>query len=75
MAILDIGMPDLDGYELVAQLREKKFKCTYIALTGYGQAREKKKALEAGFDYHLTKPAGINDIEMILREVVSTKKK
>lgn len=70
VAILDIGMPDMDGYELVGLLRERKLQCTYIALTGYGQDNDKKKALHAGFAYHLTKPAGIKEIETILRKVV-----
>lgn len=69
VAILDIGMPDLDGYEIVGLLREEKLNCSYVALTGYGQIHDKKKALAAGFDYHLTKPTGLKEIETILKKV------
>lgn len=72
-AILDIGMPDMDGYELVRLLREEKFFCTYIALTGFGQSHDKKKAQLSGFDFHLTKPTGIKEIVKMLEKVASTK--
>ena len=75
VAILDIGMPDLDGYEIVGLLRQEKLSCTYVALTGYGQTHDKEKALLAGFDYHLTKPAGLKEIETILRKVARAIKK
>jgi signal transduction histidine kinase/CheY-like chemotaxis protein len=65
--ILDIGLPDMDGYDLARMLRlGLGFKGTLIALTGYGQEDDKQRAREAGFDYHLTKPIGIADLEAIL---------
>jgi len=75
VAILDIGMPIMDGYELVRMLHKEKFSCSYIALTGYGQSHDKENALLAGFDYHLTKPAGIKEIETILQKVAQETKK
>ena len=66
-------MPDMDGYELVRLLREEKFFCTYIALTGFGQSHDKKKAQLSGFDFHLTKPTGIKEIVKMLEKVASTK--
>ncbi len=55
--LLDIGLPDMDGYEIARRLRgEEKFEATLIALTGYGQEQDKLRASEAGFDFHLVKP-------------------
>ena len=75
VAILDIGMPDMDGYELARMLQKEKLPCVYIALTGYGQTHDKQNALAAGFDYHLTKPAGIKEIEAILKKIAHEAKK
>lgn len=57
--ILDIGLPDMTGYELARRLRaQPPFSgATFIALTGYGQPQDKARAAEAGFDYHVAKPA------------------
>ena len=58
VAILDIGLPDLDGYQLAMRLRDdRRWAARLIALTGYGQAADKEKARAAGFDLHFTKPA------------------
>jgi signal transduction histidine kinase len=65
--ILDIGLPDMDGYDLARALRTgMEFKGTLIALTGYGQEEEKQRAFEAGFDHHFTKPVSIADLEAVL---------
>jgi PAS domain S-box-containing protein len=57
-ALLDIGMPDLSGYEVARQLRREPWGIgiRLIALTGWGQTDDRRRAHEAGFDYHLTKP-------------------
>ena len=57
--ILDIGLPDMNGYELARRLRAMpQFATTLlIALTGYGQLADKVRAREAGFDLHIAKPA------------------
>lgn len=69
VALIDIGLPGIDGYEIARQVREKLGAEIYlIALTGYGQAEDKKKALEAGFDVHLTKPADFGDLQMLLSQ-------
>jgi signal transduction histidine kinase/CheY-like chemotaxis protein len=65
--VLDIGLPDADGYSLARLLRQQDgFEGTLIALTGFGQEEDKRRAREAGFDHHLTKPIGINDLLMLL---------
>jgi signal transduction histidine kinase/CheY-like chemotaxis protein len=65
--ILDIGLPDIDGYEVARRLRnEVGTEAILIALTGYGQDEDRALAKEAGFDYHLTKPVGLRDIEAVL---------
>jgi len=58
VALLDIGLPDVDGYELARRLRaDERTQATWlIALTGYGTASDLQQALHAGFDEHLTKP-------------------
>jgi CheY-like chemotaxis protein len=67
--ILDIGLPDLHGYELVRRLREQGGDAAraagtlYLALTGYGQAHDRALSRSAGFDHHLVKPV---DLERLL---------
>ncbi|HVX90426.1 MAG TPA: response regulator [Candidatus Paceibacterota bacterium] len=65
--ILDIGLPDINGYEVASKLRsELSYHPLIIALTGYGQYEDRERAREAGFDHHLTKPVGLRDIETVL---------
>jgi two-component system CheB/CheR fusion protein len=58
IGVLDIGMPDLSGYEVAERIRDEEWgkNVTLIALTGWGQESDKQRALLAGFDHHLTKP-------------------
>ena len=58
VAILDIGMPELDGCEVARQIRQGSLgrAVTLIALTGFGQETDKARALAAGFNHHFTKP-------------------
>jgi signal transduction histidine kinase len=56
VAVLDIGMPRMDGYEVARKLRAAGEDCVLIALTGWGQADDHRRSREAGFDYHLIKP-------------------
>lgn len=55
VAVLDIGLPVMDGYELATRLRASS-DCLLIALTGYGQADDVLRSQGAGFDSHLVKP-------------------
>jgi signal transduction histidine kinase/CheY-like chemotaxis protein len=67
VALIDIGLPGIDGYEIARRVRAELGSDVYlVALTGYGQAEDKKKALEAGFDVHLTKPADFVDLQNVL---------
>jgi len=65
IGILDIGLPGIDGYELARRLRaESRTRAAHlIALTGYGRAPDRKRALDAGFDEHMVKPV---DLESLL---------
>ncbi len=70
VAILDIGLPTMDGYELARKFRERwGSEVTLIALTGYGQAEDKQKSKDAGFDDHLVKPVSIDDVQKVLLEL------
>lgn len=66
--LVDIGLPDMDGYEVARRLRLEPSLAALrlVALTGWGSPQDKRKALEAGFDHHLTKPARAMDIEAAL---------
>ena len=68
--VLDIGLPDIDGYEVVRILRdESSFVSPIIALTGYGQKDDKERALQAGFNHHLTKPVALKELERAFKKV------
>jgi CheY-like chemotaxis protein len=57
LVLLDIGLPDMDGYEACQQIRGMKGGAvSIVAVTGWGQAEDRRRALDAGFDAHLTKP-------------------
>jgi CheY-like chemotaxis protein len=64
--LLDIGLPDLDGYEVARQLRQNGFRHQIIAVTGYGQSDDRVKTREAGFDHHLVKPVSLAEVEGLL---------
>jgi len=56
VALIDIGLPGLDGYEVARRMRALGRPQILIALTGYGQPEDRRRAEEAGFDAHLVKP-------------------
>lgn len=68
VAFLDIGMPGMNGYELVKALREDELthRSVLVALTGWGSEADVELAIAAGFDRHVTKPGSAEDIESIL---------
>jgi CheY-like chemotaxis protein len=63
-SIIDIGLPGMDGYEIAARLRKDPATShiRLIALTGYGQEADRQRALEAGFDRHMVKPAQLDEL-------------
>ena len=69
VAVLDIGMPDLDGYEVARQLRQHSLgrAVMLIAVTGWGQEADKSRALAAGFNHHFTKPIQPEELILLLR--------
>lgn len=73
VVLLDIGLPDIDGYEVGKRLRAAYgHDIALVALTGYGQEEDKQKAIEAGFDDHLVKPVSIVDVERTLAKLKKT---
>jgi CheY-like chemotaxis protein len=71
VVILDIGLPDMDGYDVARALREdgRLSELALIALTGWGTHDDKRKAIEAGFDVHLTKPVDAGDLQRALAQL------
>ena len=65
---LDIAMPEMNGYEVARRLRATPAlkEVVIVALTGYGQDEDRRRAKEAGFDYHVTKPASVAGLREIL---------
>lgn len=68
IAILDIGLPKLNGYDLARQIREKAWAkdTVLVALTGWGQQEHRRRSAESGFDHHLTKPVALDVLQEIL---------
>ncbi len=71
--VSDIGMPDLDGYALIRQIKDGEVqrgrKLPAVALTGYAKESDRAKALAAGFDYHLSKPVEIDELVTIVSQL------
>jgi PAS domain S-box-containing protein len=66
-AVLDIGLPVMDGYELAGRLRTSEFQPRIlVALTGYGQEHDRRRSVEAGFDAHLVKPVDVQRLIALL---------
>lgn len=66
--LLDIGLPAIDGYEACRRIRSEAWgrDMLVIALTGWGQAEDRRKSAEAGFDHHLVKPVDVARLEALL---------
>jgi PAS domain S-box-containing protein len=72
VVLLDIGLPDLDGYEIAKQLRQHPalHDIVLVAVTGYGQEADHRRSQEAGFDHHLVKPVRFGTVRQILATVL-----
>jgi len=68
VAILDIGLPKVNGYDLAKRMRERPWarELVLVALTGWGQEQHRRRSAEAGFNHHLTKPVEFNVLQQIL---------
>jgi CheY-like chemotaxis protein len=70
IAILDIGMPRLNGYEVARKIKTHLDpRVILIAVTGWGQEEDKRRAREAGFDHHLTKPVDLSVLTELLEQL------
>ncbi len=70
VVLLDLGMPDMSGLEVARRMREQvaSGEITLVALTGWGQHEDRRRTHEAGFDYHLVKPADVGTLKSILAD-------
>jgi len=67
IALVDVGLPRMDGYEVARRLRaEHDGRMMIVALTGYGSAEDRARALAAGFDEHLTKPLDVERLQQLI---------
>lgn len=71
-AVLDVGLPTLNGYEIARAVRAEHGRApTLIAATGYGQPRDRLEVRDAGFDLHFVKPVSVNELVSTLDERLS----
>jgi CheY-like chemotaxis protein len=70
IAFLDIGMPNMSGYDVASRMRVRPWgqKISLVALSGWGGKQDVQKALASGFDAHIAKPAGIEDLSALLAD-------
>ena len=75
VALLDIGLPKLSGYDIARHVRAQRGdEVLLVAITGWGQEDDRRRAREAGFDHHFTKPADFERLlELIDQELRSRK--
>ena len=71
-ALLDIGLPVMDGFELARRIRARFPSMLLVAVTGYGQADDRAATRAAGFDAHLVKPVDIDDVTRVLESAAPT---
>jgi len=69
--LVDIGLPDIDGYEVARRLRTDPAmsRSRLVAVTGYGTQEDRRSALGAGFDEHLAKPISLDSLRTLLLEL------
>jgi CheY-like chemotaxis protein len=70
VALLDIGLPKLNGYEVARRIREQNggSDMVLIALTGWGQEEDRRRSRAAGFNHHMTKPVEFGALQRLLAE-------
>jgi signal transduction histidine kinase/ActR/RegA family two-component response regulator len=68
LALVDIGLPGIDGFAVAREVRQRMGNdVVLVAVSGFGQPEDKRRAFDSGFDEHITKPAEVSDIESVLR--------
>jgi PAS domain S-box-containing protein len=74
--VLDIGMPDMNGYEVAKRLRRTEWgkAVLLLAVTGWGQKEDVQRAFGAGFDFHMTKPADPDGIEHLVEQYLKLRR-
>lgn len=67
-AFMDIGMPEMNGYDLARHLRSlpQTAHCVFVAVTGWGQEKDRELSQQAGFNHHLVKPVQLAEVQAIL---------
>jgi CheY-like chemotaxis protein len=66
LALVDIGLPGMDGYEVARRMRDLNPEIVLVALTGYGRAADRDAARAAGFDRHMVKPADLDELQRLM---------
>ncbi|MCO5165317.1 MAG: response regulator [Planctomycetes bacterium] len=71
VVLCDLGLPGMDGYQVASTLRQdpETREARLVALTGYSQADERERARASGFEVHLTKPVGLDEIQRVLADM------
>jgi signal transduction histidine kinase len=73
IALVDIGLPVMDGYELARRLRRELQRCRLVAVTGYGQEDDRRRSFAAGFDEHLVKPVRAETLRRVMERVLDSR--
>ena len=70
VAFIDLGLPQLDGYQIAQRVRQAGMNTYLVALTGYGDDKVKMQCVEAGFDRHIGKPLQMHDLRDVMERAL-----
>jgi CheY-like chemotaxis protein len=70
----DISMPDLDGYEVIRRLRDAGIQTPAVAVTAFARAEDKARALQAGFNAHLSKPVDAHELMTVVKALIELRR-